>query len=174
LDFDRQPNVFKPGEAGKNAPLITEILRRTRSALDARGQKLGRKLFLSVRVAPSLDYDREHGFDVSTWIEEHIVDIVIVGEPGGWNYRLPIEDFRALAQGTECKILAQNLCAYKADRGRSATVLFGERSYYSTEQFRATAALHWMAGADGQFIWNQHFLKFPGRQVRPPIVEGDR
>ena len=160
LDFDRQPTVFKNGEAENNAPLITEILRQTRQALTARGQKLGRKLFLSVRVPPGIDYDRQHGLDVPAWIKERLVDIVVVGDPGGWNYRLPIEDYRALAQGTDCKILAQNLCAFKEDRGRSASVLFGERDYYSTEQFRAVAARHWQAGADGMFIWNQHWLKF--------------
>jgi hypothetical protein len=160
LDFDRQPVVFKTTEGEKNAPLITEILRKTRSALDARGEKLGHKLLLSVRVPPSLKDNRYHGLDVPAWIEERLVDIVVVGDPNGWNYRLPIEDYRALAQGTTCKILAQNLCAFKEDRGRSVSVLFGERNYYSTEQFRATAALHWQAGADGQFIWNQHFLKF--------------
>ena len=69
-------------------------------------------------------------------------------------------EFRELAKGTGCKVLAQNLCAYKEDRGRSAPVLFGERNYYSTEQFRAVAARHWQAGADGIFLWNQHFLKF--------------
>jgi hypothetical protein len=117
-------------------------------------------VFLSVRVPPSLDYSRKQGFDVPTWIREKLVDVVVVGEPGGWNYRLPIEPYRDLAKGTDCKILAQNLCAYKEDRGRSATVLFGERNYYSTEQFRAVAARHWRAGADGIYIWNQHFLKF--------------
>jgi len=89
-----------------------------------------------------------------------MVDIVIVGDPSGWNYRLPIEQFHELAQGTGCKILAQNLCAFKEDRGRSASVLFGERDYYSTEQYRAVAARHWQAGADGMYIWNQHWLKF--------------
>lgn len=160
LDFDRQPSLFKHGEAEKNAGHITDILRATRAALDARGKALGRKLLLSVRVPPSLDYDREHGMEVKQWIQEKLVDIVVVGDPSGWNYRMPIEDFRALAAGTDCKILAQNLCAYKEDRGRSASVLFGERNYYSTEQFRAAAARHWQAGADGMFIWNQHFLKF--------------
>ena len=160
LDFDRQPVLFKTGDGEKNASLITEIIRQTRAALDARAAQLGRRLFLSVRVPPLLEDNRRHGIDVATWIRERLVDIVVVGDPGGWNYRLPIEDFRALAQGTECKILAQNLCAYKEDRGRSASVLFGERNYYSTEQFRAVAARHWQAGADGQFIWNQHFLKF--------------
>jgi hypothetical protein len=113
-----------------------------------------------VRVPPGLDYDRQHGLDVPAWIKERLVDIVVVGDPSGWNYRLPIEDYRALAQGTDCKILAQNLCAFKEDRGRSASVLFGERDYYSTEQFRAVAARHWQAGADGMFIWNQHWLKY--------------
>jgi hypothetical protein len=160
LDFDRQPVVFKNGEAEKNTPLITEIVRQTRAALDARGTALGRKLFLSVRVPPSLDYNLQHGLDVPAWIKERLVDIVVVGDPGGWNYRLPIEDYHALAQGTGCKILAQNLCAFKEDRGRSASVLFGERDYYSTEQFRAVAAQHWQAGADGQYIWNQHWLKY--------------
>lgn len=160
LDFNRQPVLFKKGEAEKNAGHITEILRATRAALDARGHALGRRLLLSVRVPPSLSYAHEHGLEVAQWIREKLVDIVVVGDPGGWNYRLPIEDFRALAAGTDCKILAQNLCAYKEDRGRSAAVLFGERDYYSTEQYRATAAKHWQAGADGMFIWNQHFLKF--------------
>jgi len=160
LDFDRQPTVFKNGEAEENAPLITEILRQVRAALNDRGARLGRKLLLSVRVPPSLDYNRQHGLDVPVWIKERIVDIVVVGDPNGWNYRLPIEDYRALAKGTDCKILAQNLCAFKEDRGRSASVLFGERNYYSTEQFRAVAARHWQAGADGMFLWNQHWLKF--------------
>ena len=160
LDFDRQPELFKKGEAVKNAALITEILRATRTALDTRGRELGRTLLLSVRVPPSLAYDHEHGLEVERWIKEELVNILVVGAPSGWNYPMPIEDFRALAAGPGCKILAQNLCAYKEDRGRSASVLFGERNYYSTAQFRATAALHWHAGADGMFIWNQHFLKF--------------
>lgn len=160
LDFCRQPTVFKPGEEERGMPLITEIVRQTRAALEEKGRASGRKLFLSVRVPPSVDYNRQHGLDVPTWIRERLVDIVVVGEPGGWNYRLPIEPYRDLAQGTTCKILAQNLCAFKEDRGRSAAVLFGERDYYSTEQFRAVAARHWQAGADGIYIWNQHWIKF--------------
>lgn len=160
LDFCRQPVVFLPEEGRAKKALVTDLLHHVREVLDEKSRKVGRKLFLSVRVPPSLEDNQRRGLDVPSWITERIVDIVVVGEPGGWNYRLPIEDFHALAQGTDCKILAQNLCAYKEDRGRSASVLFGERNYYSTEQFRAVAANHWQAGADGLFIWNQHFLKF--------------
>lgn len=160
LDFCRQPQLFKKGQGASQAALITGLLRETRAALDLRSRSLGRKLSLSVRVPPDLKKNLGEGIDVATWIHEGLLDIVIVGDPRGWNYRLPVEQYRALAQGTGCKILAQNLCAFKEDRGRSASVLFGERDYYSTEQFRAVAALHWQAGADGLYIWNQHFLKF--------------
>jgi hypothetical protein len=160
LDFCRQPTLFKSGEAAGGAALITGILRQARAALDAKLGKAGRRLLLSVRVPPSLDYNRRQGLDVPAWIGQRLVDLVVVGDPGGWNYRLPVEDYRKLARGTDCQVIAQNLCAYKEDRGRSAAVLFGERNYYSTEQFRAVAARHWQAGADGIFLWNQHFLKF--------------
>jgi hypothetical protein len=184
LDFCRQPTLFKAGEgeqhassattprsgwwsvgaaAGeseKNSSLITEMMRQIRQALDAKSHHAGRKLYCSVRVPPSPSLNRQAGMDVAAWIKQRLLDIVVVGDPNGWNYRLPVEDYRKLAQGTDCKIIAQNLCAYKEDRGRSAAVLFGERNYYSTEQFRAVAARHWQAGADGIYIWNQHFLKF--------------
>lgn len=160
LDFCRQPSLFKNGEAARGAPLVTELLRQIRGALEVKGRASGKTLLLSVRVPPSLVATKKVGLEVATWIKERIVDIVVVGEPGGWHYRLPIEEYLALAQGTDCKIIAQDLCAFREDRGRSATVLFGEPNYYTTEQFRAVAARHWQAGAQGQYIWNQHFLKF--------------
>lgn len=159
IDFCRQPKLFHNGEGKKNIPLITAMVRSVRAALDARGKVLGRKLFLSMRVRPELDKMLDQGMDVAAWIKEGLADIVIVGDPSGWNYRLPVEHFKELAKGTSCKILAQNLCAFKEDRGRSTSVLFGERDYYSTAQFRATAALHWQAGADGMYLWNQHWIK---------------
>jgi hypothetical protein len=161
VDFSRYPTLFDKGEGEKNAALITEWMQRIRAALDAKSKLCGRPLPLSIRVpALSADETRRYGIDVARWIQAGLVDVVILGETRGWHYRLPIEEYRVYAAGTSCKILAQNLCAYKEDRGRSASVLFGERNYYSTEQFRATAARHWQAGADGIFIWNQHFLKF--------------
>jgi len=159
LDFCRQPKLFKKGEGAKNIALITDMVRAIRAALDARGKVLGRKLLLSMRVRPELDKMLDQGMDVASWITDKLADIVIVGDPSGWNYRLPVEQFKELAKGTGCKILAQNLCAFKEERGRSASVLFGERDYYNTAQYRAVAALHWQAGADGMYLWNQHWIK---------------
>jgi hypothetical protein len=160
LDFDRQPSLFKKADVARGSEILVTFLRQVRDALDAKAKISGRKLYFSVRVPPEIEANRRIGLDVAAWIKQHLVDIVVVGDPGGWNYRLPVEPYVALAKGTGCKIIAQDLCAYREDRGRSASVLFGERNYYTTEQFRAVAARHWMAGVDGQYIWNQHFLKY--------------
>ncbi len=161
LDFCRWPILFRPGEGEDGARQLTEMLRETKALLERKGREAGRRLFLSVRVPYDLDETRREGMDVRTWIGEHIVDIVVVaGTGGGWNYRLPIEEYRELAAGTECKIVAQNLDGFKERRPRSAHVLFGEGDYYSTEMHRAVAARHWRAGADGIYIWNQDWIKF--------------
>lgn len=164
LDFCREPLLFKRGETKQGVALINEMMRAVRAELDAKGRAQGRKLFFSVRVPPSVEASLGAGIDVATWITEGLVDIVIVADPSRrltTKFRLPIERFRELAKGTNCKILAQNLDGlHLPSRPPSAAVLFGEPNYYTTEQFRATAALHWQAGADGIFLWNQHLLKF--------------
>ena len=163
LDFDfcRWPILFRPGEGSAGAAVLTQLLRETRALLKQKGAKVGRSLPLSVRVPFDLEKMKTEGIDTAAWIKEGIVDIVIVaGRGGGWNYRLPIEDYKALAAGTGCRIIAQNLDGFKEGRPRSAMVLFGERDYYNTEMHRAVAARHWQAGADGIYIWNQDWVKF--------------
>lgn len=163
LDFDfcRWPVLFKPGEGVAGARLITDLIRQTRALLDGKGATVGRKLFLSVRVPFPRDEATREGMDAAAWIREQLVDIVVVaGRGGGWHYRLPIEEYKQLAAGIGCRIVAQNLDGFKEARPRSAQVFFDERDYYSTEMHRAVAARHWQAGADGIFIWNQDWIKF--------------
>jgi hypothetical protein len=163
LDFDfcRWPILFRPGDGVACADHLTEMLRETRALLQKKIDEAGRRLFLSVRVPYDLQFTHREGMDVRTWIKERIVDIVVVaGTGGGWNYRLPIEEYKTLAAGTDCKILGQNLDGFKGARPRSAKVLFAEGDGYSTEMHRAVAARHWQAGADGIYIWNQDWVKF--------------
>ncbi|MBD1551045.1 family 10 glycosylhydrolase [Pseudomonas typographi] len=160
LDFCRQPSLFLPDDVVQGTGLIHEMLTLIRKRLDEKGARVGRRLALSVRVPADLEANRACGLDVARWIEARLVDIVVVADPKGWNYRLPLEAFLELTQGSDIQIVAQNLCGMREERPRSATVLFGEGSRYSTEQYRAVAANHWLAGAHGQFIWNQHLLPY--------------
>ncbi len=160
LDFCRQPRLFKQGEEARGAPLLTALLRDIRAALDRKAERAGRALMLSVRLPPDLDANRRVGLDVDAWVKEGLLGILVVGDPGGWNYRLPVEAYLDIARGSACQVVAQNLCAFHEDRGRSSKVLFGNEDHYTPEQYRAVAAVHWQAGAQGQYVWNQHFLKF--------------
>jgi len=195
LDFCRQPGLFKTSEAAAGALLITQMLHQVRTMLDHKAAQSGWPKRLSVRVPPDIAGNIAAGLDVQAWLRDGLLDVLIVADPRGWNYRLPIEAFRAMAEqaiGTVitgatnttnaasgsgndgsvvpsnakvaaprlCEIIAQNLCGFREEPPRSAKVLFGARGYYSVEQYRATAALHWQAGADGQFIWNQHLIRY--------------
>jgi hypothetical protein len=160
IDFCRWPVLFREGEAANGATHVTGIVRRVRGMLDDKARKAGRRLHLSVRVPGSLANAGKAGIDVGTWIRDGLVDLVTVGDTIGWNYRLPIEEYVSAAKDTGCRVIAQNLCAFKEPRPKSAGVLFGEPSYYTTAQSRAVAATHWQAGADGMLLWNHHWIRF--------------
>lgn len=161
FDFCRWPVLFRKGEGERGAAFITDMLRETRRLLARKAETAGRRLYLSVRVPYDLSGNLREGMDVAEWVKEGVVDIVVVaGRGGGWDYRLPIEEFRKLPGAERCHIVAQNLDGFKEARPRSAYVLFGERDYYSDEMHRAVAARHWQAGAGGIFLWNQDWLKF--------------
>ena len=164
IDYCRHPNAISAGRSREKTPrLITEWMQKIRACWMPRASEvwtLAAPLGLRVPAGGVADMRPSRH-------RRRLVDQDRVGRRGHprrcGRLELPPADRgvpRTWPSGTGCKILAQNLCAYKEDRGRSAGVLFGERNYYSTEQFRAVAARHWQAGANGIFIWNQHFLKF--------------
>jgi hypothetical protein len=57
-DFCRLKPFFpgKPGpETEKHAPLLTDLMRKIRAALDRKGRQVGRQVYFSIRVPGSLD-----------------------------------------------------------------------------------------------------------------------
>ena len=137
------------------------MVRKVKSALDEKSRRIGRGLYLSVRVPPSIANDLAVGIDVSNWIRNRVVDIVVVGDPANWNYRLPIEQFcRAGPEEPAARSSRRTSALSKRIAAGRRKCCLAERDYYTTEQFRAVAARHWQAGADGIYIWNQQWLKF--------------
>ena len=76
-DFMRCPGYFAYGKERANAPLVTELISRTREMLDARGTERGKQYGLSVRVPNTIEGSVRLGLDVPRWIEDHLVDIVV-------------------------------------------------------------------------------------------------
>ena len=63
LDFMRGPVYFLPGQAEKNLDKMTDLIRRTRTALNKKADRIGRPLCLLVRVPPYLGGCRQIGLD---------------------------------------------------------------------------------------------------------------
>ena len=148
IDFLRSPPYFVPSEAPGNAHLLTQFLGRVREHLNQRGKEKGRQIPLAVRVNPTIEACRLDGFDVSTWVEERLVDSLSLGSG---NIDCDVEAFKNLTDGTGILVYP---CVYGWPSGYN--IIFGFES--SEPLLRALASNYWGQGADGiyTFNWNTH------------------
>ena len=135
LDFTRHYQYFPPGR--QQPELLTQIVRQARTRLDEKSKPDGRERILMVRVAHTLDRCQSLGCDVSTWIREGLVDYVVPSSPDRYfQFDIPLEEFMALAEGTDCRVVASpdswkatpdmyraGICSYYA-KGQRDTYLF--------------------------------------------------
>ena len=137
LDFMRHPGWFRIEEAQANAYLMTDLLRRVRARLCHIEEQRGRRQWLLVRVPPTLADSLRTGLDVDTWINEGLVDIVVVG--GGLiPYETPVDEFVDAAHGTDCRIYG----CIEATR------------YIDERHLRGLASRWFEDGADGIYLYN--------------------
>lgn len=158
-DFCRHPFLFPQGREAEGAPLLTELLGGIRRALDEKGERVGRRLSLSVRVPGSPDEALAQGMDVRSWLAKGLLDILIVGYQPGNKHRLPVEEYVEAARGTGTQVVAQGLGLFQQPRPLSAKLIWNEKDYYTAEMCRAVAAAHYRAGAQGIFVFNNHYLQ---------------
>ena len=96
LDFMRHPAFFRIAEAYQHRHLMTDLMREVRKRVAAAGAARNRPMQLAVRVPATLADAARIGLDVTRWMEEYLVDIVVVG--GGFiPYETPIREFVDMA-----------------------------------------------------------------------------
>jgi hypothetical protein len=103
MDFMRHPGYFRMEEAYAIRYLMTDLVRRVKTRLDAVSAARGKTLHLAVRVPPTLADSVRVGLDVEGWIQAGLVDIVVVG--GGFiSFETPVHEFVKAAAGTDCLV----------------------------------------------------------------------
>jgi hypothetical protein len=85
LDFYRAPIFFPPTMDGlpvdpQHVDMMTDLVRRIRIAVDEAGKQRGRPLLLAARVPLSVEDARFIGLDLSTWLAEDLVDLLVAGD----------------------------------------------------------------------------------------------
>lgn len=150
LDLLRHHYYFKPEEAYRSRYLVTDMVRRVRKLLDEAGEDKGNALSLAVRVPPTFEIASRIGFDIQTWIDEELIDILVAATPRGTELNLPIKEFVQATRVGTCQILA---CL---------------GWYFSPEKARAAALNYWKAGVDGIYVFNWFATK---ESRREPLKE---
>jgi hypothetical protein len=158
-DFMRCPGFFRSGMERENAPLITELIRRTRQMLDELGERQGKALGLSVRVPNTIEGCRQLGLDVDEWIEAHLVDIVVPSTFFAQDTEEDVSEWVTLASASPVRIHPAIEEAYLtgASQGRDIPqfqIRTALMQALTPEMIRALAARHWAAGADGLYVFN--------------------
>ncbi len=144
LDFWRWPILFKPTMyhepvEQKQIDMMTDFMRKTRRRTMEIDAERDRPLILAPRVFDTLEINRRMGLDVEAWLEEGLLDILVVG--GSYNhFSLPVSDWVDLAHKHDVPLYA---CLY----GRNGL-----------EHDLAVASYYWSCGADGVYTFN---LRFP-------------
>lgn len=144
VEIDEYIRVFfKPSEAQKNIPILTQWMRDVRALLDGIGKKQGRELSLAVRVHPNEQACLDVGMDVRTWIREGIVDWVT-----------PFGDVTIIDPDPHFGWMAEE--AAKSGVGIYPAMgrdVYDDRYHdVTTEMTRATATNYHAAGADGMYL----------------------
>jgi hypothetical protein len=139
IDWMRKQPYFPPGTEPAHAPILTEMLRKIRQHLNQRGQQRGRPIHLAVRVDESLESCWLDGFDVPTWIESGLIDIIALVSGV---LDIEVEEFKQLAA-------PKGVLVYPC--------LYGWPSQYNpipAGLARGVALNYWHQGADGIYLFN--------------------
>ena len=137
------------------AGFMTQLLRETRAVLDEVGEKQGRRLGTCYVIPTTyklpdfsdtgpLTSCKCYGMDVETWVEEGLVDHLVVhieatGAPDGSGAVPVLEAFKKFTDGTETRLYAD---------------LYPRRQ--SGDSMRVRAMTCYATGVDGLCFWDTH------------------
>jgi hypothetical protein len=124
--------------------MMTGLVRRIRAMSEDVGLRRGKRLVIAVRVPDSVDCCKAIGLDIAAWLEEGLVDILVVSD----YYRLnPWKVSVELGHKHGVPVYP----SLSESRVRDAE---GVRLRNSAESYRARALEAWAAGADGIYMFN--------------------
>ena len=170
-DFMRIPGYFKIGEEAAGAPLMTDLVRRSRTELDRIGGDRGRHIGFAVRVPSTVAGSRAIGLDAPAWIEEGLVDIVIPSCFFCTDFGADMEEWVELARDTPVRVYPGLEEAYYAGYSGATHVDmldYGDkptRRLLSDETINAAAANHWARGVDGLYLFNWPCKTWEGNRL---------
>ena len=159
VDWQRHAFHLPKDYAYRLRYVLTDVQRAVRLMADEMAAERGRPFYVAARVAPTLEMNRLIGYDVPTWLDEGLVDILI---PAGGYATDPSMDVRGyvdLCRGTDVAVypgLDVWLETIPSGEHAGTRYFVGPEDIVTKEKMRnrAVASASHAAGAAGMYIFN--------------------
>ncbi len=149
LDFTRFIWNFPLGEERQNAGYMTDLVRRVRGCLNDIGERRGRPYTFVAHVMDSPSLSLELGQDVEAWLDEGLVDVLVVGM-GYLPYCMRLNEWLGLGRRHGVPVYPSvNTNIYS----RWAREVHDNQDVWR-EAIRGSSAYYWSQDADGVYIFN--------------------
>lgn len=159
IDFSRHIPCLPVGHQWELREHVTEFMRSVRVMLLEVAEKRGRPLLLAAKVPQTLAGCHADGFDVQTWAEQHLIDVLTLGSR---SMDVDVEGIRAaVGKGVQLQPCVDDHHATDGYR------------YGSIEYLRGVFANHLQRGADSVATFNWSIgtaaaCLITGSEVGPP------
>ena len=159
MDWQRHPFHLPQDCAYRMRYVLTDLQRSARRMTERVAAERGRPLYLAARVAPTLEASYDIGYDVPTWIEEGLVDVLIPAGGYGTDPSIDVAGYVQLCAGTEVAVypgLDVWLSSITGGEHSGHIVPVGPEDAFEKEQMlnRAVAGRFYEEGARGIYIFN--------------------
>ncbi len=151
LDWQRHAFHLPQNDAYRLRYALTDLQRSVRRLTDRIANERGRPFFLAVRVAATLESCRRIGYDIESWADEGLCDIVIPAGCSGTDPGVDMEGFAQLLDGRGIKLYPGLDTDFRLRSRRTMS-----HNAWRDGWLRGTAAEFWGRGADGMYVFNWH------------------
>jgi hypothetical protein len=151
LDWQRHGFHLPTTDGFRLRYVLTDLQRAVRRLADEMARARRRPFHVAVRVASTLESCRRIGYDIETWVNEGLCDLIIPGGNSGTDADIDMDGFREILAGTQVKLYA----GLDTDFRMRAKRLMPQAEW-SDRWIRGEAAKLWDQGADGMYAFNWH------------------
>ena len=168
LDWQRHPFYLPDDHEYRLRYVLTDLQRALRNMANRLAEKRGRPFYVAARVAPNLEMCRRIGYDVATWVEEVLVDILIPAGAADTDPSINLSEFLDLCKGTDVVV-------YPGFDGHLPDPAVGleERVTKDKMRTRAIAGGFHEKGAHGIYLYNWYANHDSRRELMTEIGSPD-
>ena len=149
LDWQRHAFHLPESDGYRLRYTLTDLQRAARGMTDQIAQERGRPFYVAVRVATTIEACRRIGYDVETWTQEGLCDLVTAAGCSATDAGVEVEAFTELTGGAGIRFYGDFDSIYRQEAKRLVS-----NTTWRDAWLRATATGYYDRGADGTYVFN--------------------